>query len=370
MMRRASQLLFIGLVWAWAARADCPFDRAAVLSFITSPGGIISGQRFGGPSWTQSYGLFITALHTTTGHYPEYIEAGYDIIVNSGTPLSSPPAPASGDVTTLNNQFIDHWNRGGIVAVDWFADNPWYRLGTGAFCSQVSSPCVTGTLLDVINPATTAGAYFKQEMDAMVGYFTTLQAAGVEVLFRPFHEMNGSWFWWGAQSTSIPTASDFTTLWTYVHTYFNSRVTNLIWVYSTSNSDTQVVNSTFILQPTTYYYPGAALVDIIGVDYYSNTITAPSSPPVQGDRNHSIPTYTALMALGRPLILTELGPATGAQIDTYNFDTILNTAHTLYPALTSFMAWQDNPPTTYFSIINQTNPTGLMTDPLIITRQR
>ena len=116
-----------------------------------------------------------------------------------------------------------------------------------------------------------AGHYFAAELDLMASHLQTLQSAGVIVLFRPFHEMNGGWFWWGAQSDTSPSVAEFVELWRYVHDYVvkQKQLTNILWVYSPENSETVNVNYPWgLLKPTAFFYPGDSYVDVIGIDYY------------------------------------------------------------------------------------------------------
>ncbi|WP_026929126.1 glycosyl hydrolase [Glycomyces tenuis] len=90
----------------------------------------------------------------------------------------------------------------------------------------------------------------------------------IPVIFRPFHENNGGWFWWGAGHT---TSSEFIEIFRYTVEYLRDtkRVRNLLYAYSP--------NSSFGGDPAVYLktYPGDQFVDILGYDSYDNSAGSP-----------------------------------------------------------------------------------------------
>ncbi|KOV80482.1 alpha-mannosidase [Streptomyces sp. NRRL WC-3618] len=83
----------------------------------------------------------------------------------------------------------------------------------------------------------------------------------IPVIFRPFHENNGGWFWWGAGHT---TSAQYIELYRYTVEYLRDTrgVHNLLYSYSP--------NATFAGDPTGYLrtYPGDRFVDVLGYDSY------------------------------------------------------------------------------------------------------
>jgi len=88
----------------------------------------------------------------------------------------------------------------------------------------------------------------------------------IPILFRPFHEQNGGWFWWGAKTTST---SQYVEIYRYTVEYLRDRrgVNNFLYVYSP--------NGTFGGDENVYLttYPGDGYVDILGMDQYDNLQT-------------------------------------------------------------------------------------------------
>lgn len=93
---------------------------------------------------------------------------------------------------------------------------------------------------------------FTEDLKSVVGYLKLLQEADIPVLWRPFHEAAGGWFWWGKDAAS------FKALWIAMFDYFKAQgLDNLIWVWTTEIGDDD-------------WYPGDQYVDIIGRDLYGN----------------------------------------------------------------------------------------------------
>ena len=111
---------------------------------------------------------------------------------------------------------------------------------------------------DVIKSGTPENKSFISKLDAMAERLAVLKANKVPVLWRPFHEMNGAWFWWGPKKDSGNDGAQFVKLWRFMFDYFckEKKLDNLIWVWGGSYE----VDSTF--------YPGDKYVDIVGTDTY------------------------------------------------------------------------------------------------------
>ena len=114
------------------------------------------------------------------------------------------------------------------------------------------------------------GAYndrFTAYLDIIAEYASALQADNIPVLFRPYHENTGSWFWWGS-STSVET---YKSLWRYTQEYLQSKgVHNMIYVYSPNGPLTGA-------EEYLTRYPGDEYVDVLAFDYYDDYSTYPAS---------------------------------------------------------------------------------------------
>ena len=146
------------------------------------------------------------------------------------------------------------YDRGGINTFSWHANNP--LSGKDAWDNP------EGTVASIL-PGGSQHEKFKSWMDNAAEYLLTLKGSDgklVPVLYRPYHEFTGNWFWWCKNTT---TPEQFKALWKFTVQYFERKgVHNLIYVYNTSESNVQT-EADFM-----EYYPGDEWVDVVSFDIY------------------------------------------------------------------------------------------------------
>jgi mannan endo-1,4-beta-mannosidase len=144
--------------------------------------------------------------------------------------------------------------RGGVVTFCWHARNP---VTGGAFNDL--APAVH-TLL----PGGANHEHYKHTLDQFAEFFK--QLSPMPVIFRPFHEHNGDWFWWGKGHAS---EADYIALWRFTETYLRDvkGVHNLIYAISPDRSRIDLNHGE---ADYFYGYPGDEYVDIIGLDDYKD----------------------------------------------------------------------------------------------------
>ena len=218
----------------------------------------------------------LTQVHEKTGHWPAILGVDYADFGRGGLTFKTP-----------NRACIDYWKQGGLVTVSAHLYNPANPKGGGLRDKGVN-------LDDLLQPGTDTHRRWMQELDLLVGGLKELQDAGVVVLWRPFHEMNGGWFWWGAQDPDA-----FIRVWRHMFDYFTwtNGLDNLLWVYGPNHG-----------QNTARYYAGDRYVDIVGLDAYTDFV----------DPQH-IKGYDEVAALPKPFGFTEFGPH-GSQNPPGNYD--------------------------------------------------
>ncbi len=141
---------------------------------------------------------------------------------------------------------LDWWNSGGISTIMWHMGAP--GLGKGYESSKMK--------IDInrcFEKGTNEYEVFWSELKEKADLLAELQAAGVPILWRPFHELNGHWFWWSKEGPE-----QFKKLWVTMYNYFTEtrKLNNLIWVLCyTEDSDLN-------------WHPGEKYVDIAGADIY------------------------------------------------------------------------------------------------------
>jgi mannan endo-1,4-beta-mannosidase len=138
----------------------------------------------------------------------------------------------------------------------------------------------------ILEPGTPLHAAWEEHADRLAEAIQALQRENIPVIFRPYHEMNGDWFWWGG----IP--GRFQALWDMIYNRFVQyhRLHNLLWAW-TSDRPWPGVEA---------YYPGAHKADILGADIYPLEGRPEVYPQEWYDRMR-------VVAAGKPLALSEMG---------------------------------------------------------------
>ena len=200
-----------------------------------------------------------------TGHWPAMIGLDYADFAKGGL-----------ETKTVNRVAIEYARQGGLVTISAHLYNPANPKSRGPWEQG-------GDLKRLLTPGNEAHDRWMKELDIMAAGLKELQDAGVVVLWRPFHEMNGGWFWWGAKEPET-----FIRVWRHMFDYFTKTkgLNNLLWVYSPNHGD-----------KTAAYYAGDRYVDIVGLDAYTDFV----------DPQH-IRGYEAVAKLPKPFGFTEFGP--------------------------------------------------------------
>lgn len=307
---------------------------------------LISGQwmHFRGSPETplSEFDTAITSIYNLSSHWVGAIGTNYlrEIIW---------PAYDITNHITVNKPLIDYFKQGGLIHVMVSWKNPW----NGGNSNNTGGAT---NLTDIITSGRPANIAFMQALDSVALGFQQLQDSGVTVIFRPLHEMNGVWFWWGNTPTRTP--NDFISVWRFIFHYMTNtkKLHNILWMYSPSAKETGTGAG---LKPELYFYPGDSLVDIIGLDVYNDTL--------------DIPNYNSLVAVGKPLGLAEFGPRKATVTDlnnVYDYTTLLNQIKTKYPKLcfwNSYNHFNNGTHWIYYSLSTQ-NSSRMLNDAWIANR--
>lgn len=205
---------------------------------------------------------------------------GFDLIEYSPTRV------ANGSKSKEVENIIQWDELGGISTLAWHwnapkdlinsEEQPWYK----GFYTEGTTFNIEQALA---NPDSEEYKLILSDIDAIAIQLKRLQDAKIPILWRPLHEAEGGWFWWGAQGPE-PAKKLYRLLYdrlTNVH-----HINNLIWIWNSESPE---------------WYPGDDVVDIISVDSY----------PSAGDYSPINARYDNLVELvkDRKLVaLTENGP--------------------------------------------------------------
>jgi mannan endo-1,4-beta-mannosidase len=144
--------------------------------------------------------------------------------------------------------------KGGIVTFCWHwgaptglydtSAQPWYR----GFYTDATDFNIETALANTNNANYTL---LMKDIDTIAVQLKKLQDAGVPVIWRPLHEAEGGWFWWGAKGPE-PAKK----LWKIVYDRLTNqhKLNNLIWTWNS-------------VAPS--WYPGSDTVDIVSADTYA-----------------------------------------------------------------------------------------------------
>jgi mannan endo-1,4-beta-mannosidase len=258
-----------------------------------------------------------------TGHWPALIGLDYAEFGTGGL-----------DYKNVDRIAIDYAKHGGLVTISAHLPNPANPRGGGINDKGVDLE----TLLTVGHPN---HERWMRELDTLAAGLGVLQDANVTVLWRPFHEMNGGWFWWGDK----PPAS-FIRLWRHMFDHFTrvKGLHNLLWVYGPNHGN-----------KVTTFYPGDTYVDLIGLDAYTDFV----------DPDH-IKGYDEITRINKPFGFTEFGPHGASDPPgTYDYREFLIGIRRNFPKTSFFLAWHNN-----WSLSRNHHGKELLANPTIINRDQ
>jgi len=217
-------------------------------------------------------------VEKATGHYPAL--CGFDFGFST---------PGTWDGINFRQQIVDEAirrnNEGFIITMMWHVVRPTEDE------PAISRESVWGKLTDkewqdLITPGTAINERWKSQVDVIAFFLKQLKNADVPVLWRPYHEMNGEWFWWGKRLGDDGTKKLYRMLFDRLVNFH--KLNNLIWVYNCNEIRENVA-------PYDAVYPGDDVVDILATDVYRNGFDAND--------------YNQLLAVAgdKPIALGEVG---------------------------------------------------------------
>lgn len=159
---------------------------------------------------------------------------------------------------------IRQWKAGAVVGLMYHACPPsrdelcqWTDIG-----GKASTHLTDAQWNELFTPGTAINKEWYRRMDNIAVYLAQFKAAGVVVLFRPFHEMNQCHFWWGCHTGPNGTVR----LYRLMHDYLthDKGLDNILWVWSVQDFPT-LATDVVSLNPGPGYY------DIATLDVYDSS---------------------------------------------------------------------------------------------------
>ncbi|MCU4157286.1 beta-mannosidase [Carboxylicivirga sp. A043] len=154
---------------------------------------------------------------------------------------------------------VTAYQQGGINTISW---HPF------AVIDRVDSWNTETRVVEKIIPGGEYHEAFKKDMDVLAGYLNSIvtpEGVKVPFIFRPWHEMDGTWFWWGVNSC---TAEDFKALFRFTVDYLRNEkgVDQMLVAYSPDRNFNTI-------EEYLTWYPGDEYVDVVGMDNYYDLYT-------------------------------------------------------------------------------------------------
>ena len=307
------------------------------LSALTSEDhtGFLSGQNLGHGNFEPrvSFQANVARLERLTGQVPAIlaVDFGFDEI--------------PGRLHTSTELLADHAQRGGIIAASMHPPNPWRN-------SEAHDRRI-GDVSDLWTPNSAAYRRWRRDLARVGGALAELRDQGHVVLWRPLHEMNGEWFWWGAnQGKHGLTPADYTRLWKEMFAFFTDELglDNLLWVYSPAVQVQAKMPSVLAC------YPGDAFVDVVALDWYDDQL----------QNLDSYGSYAQLVSLNKPMGLAEFGPK-DQRDGSFECDSMIACLSSQYDKLGFFVFWHSWPGAKV-AIVDQRGAMNLMEHDLVINR--
>ena len=256
-----------------------------------------------------------------TGHWPALIGLDYAEFRTGGL-----------DYHVVNRLAIDYARHGGLVTISAHLYNPANPKGGGLRDKGVD-------LETLLTPGHETHRRWLGELDTIAAGLKELQDAGVVVLWRPFHEVNGGWFWWGGKNPET-----FIRVWRHMFDDLTKtrQLNNLLWVYGPNHG-----------KKTADYYAGDDYVDIVGLDAYTDFV----------DPKHILG-YPEVARLPKPFAFTEFGPH-GPQNPPgdYNYLRFRDGIEANFPRTCFFQSWDGK-----WGLGRNVNTKELLGHPWIVNR--
>jgi len=143
---------------------------------------------------------------------------------------------------------------------------------------------------ELLTPGTAIHARWLSHVDTVATYLKKLQLLGVPVLWRPYHELNGVWFWWGNRKGERGSAKLYLMLFDrLVHFH---KLDNLLWVWNANAPRSLIKDEAYAYED---FFPGLEYVDVLAADVYHR------------DYRQSHHDQLVELAQGKPIALGEVG---------------------------------------------------------------
>ncbi|MBR3967418.1 MAG: hypothetical protein IKJ91_10145 [Clostridia bacterium] len=211
---------------------------------------------------------------------------------------------SNNQIDEMVEQITEYAKMGGIVHTWMHMTNPSPRPEDKTAWNHIWAKLGNHTEEDwqqLLTEGTEYNTKLKTALDKTASFLKRLRDNGVPVIWRPYHEHSGTWFWWcmgfkDSEGNYLP-EHYFSDLWIYTYKYFTEEwgLDNLVWMFCPTTGD---------YAPQLYGYPGDEYVDLVGFDWYTG-----------GDYHGQDMAYNSVVTTGKPVCVGEFGVAGEAKAE-------------------------------------------------------
>lgn len=196
------------------------------------------------------------------------------------------------DDITLRPAIVEEIKRqhrlGSIITMTWHALRP-IDDEPVTWKESVQAQITDEQWTELITPGTPLYKKWCGQVDVIAGYLKQLQEARIPILWRPYHESGGSWFWWNGRKGE----RGFVALYRQLFDRFvnHHKLNNLLWVWNSAEPRDKEPN---LAGPYEEHFPGLDYCDVLSVDIYFGFVQSHHDDLVR-------------LAAGKPVALGEVG---------------------------------------------------------------
>lgn len=249
-----------------------------MLDYLYSISGhyILTGQH----NYPNTIANWTDRAYDLTGKYPAVF--GQDFGFQGGADKDSTLARPA-----LVAEAMRQYRNGAIVTFTWHTVRPTDDEPV-AFRDSVQGRLSDFEWRELLTPGSGLYKRWCAQVDVIVGYLKQLRDARVPVLWRSYHEVNGSWFWWGGRKGNGGSAALYRQLFDRFANYHH--LDNLVWVWNANAPGSGGSGP----GPYPDYFPGLEYADVLSVYVY-------------GEFKQSFYDGLVTLAAGKPVALGEVG---------------------------------------------------------------
>jgi mannan endo-1,4-beta-mannosidase len=263
-------------------------EARALLNYLYSISGkyTLTGQH----NYPNMIARYTDRAYDLTGKYPALY--GQDFGFSGGEDKDSVDARPA-----LIEEVERQYRNGAVIALTWHSVRPSSDEPV-TFRDNVQSHLTDFEWSELLTPGTDLNKRWCAHVDVIAGFLKQLRDAHVPVLFRPYHEMNGNWFWWGGRTGKNGSSALYRQLFDRFVNYHH--LDNLVWVW---NANIPGGNAA----PIADYFPGLEYADVLTIDnyqefkqeYYEQMLALAGTKPIALGEVGALPTLNVFKAQPR-----------------------------------------------------------------------